>query len=407
MNIDYICEPEFEGYQPHAQAALSPQCIEIKADLKAAMEGADPSVSCQKYIEAFNTGSLERGNMRRLGWLIYYALRHTPPTAVMPRKRLLAQYLRLDIPRPSGLHSLILSEAVKTERNAPVKFRFRDFIKLWGIDNLQEADWEQRVTEDGKIMPSLVEKMIGAYSRDVKAEKGAVDADISAIIDTALERFPNNPNMPYFKAACLMAQGHRAEALEYYKKLLLKYPTKYYLWDQASALVDDLDTRIALLCRAVSMGDDDGYLGAARLRLADALIDKGLANNAKTELDRYRSTYAARGWGIKHEFRVTAYRIPLDTPGADNARLYESYAPAADKFLLDSLPEIDVVKVGDKMADDRYHPGRRYRLWTLKGPSRLYYLKNPRKYGLDPQTQNGANLLIKEVEGKVVWIRPA
>ena len=74
------------------------------------------------------------------------------------------------MPKPSILHSLILGEAIKVEQNTPLQFRIRDFIRIWGLENLREEDWEQYRSEEGNTLPSTVEKLIGVYTKELKTD---------------------------------------------------------------------------------------------------------------------------------------------------------------------------------------------------------------------------------------------
>ena len=59
--------------------------------------------------------------------------------------------------------------------------------------------------------------------------------------------------MPYFKATVLISQGKIQEALKYYKNLILQFPSKFYLWHQTAELIEDIDTKIGLLCKGSYM----------------------------------------------------------------------------------------------------------------------------------------------------------
>ena len=94
--------------------------------------------------------------------------------------------------------------------------------------------------------------------------------EFNILVDEALAKFPNNQNMPLYKATVLMSLGKKDEALEYYKALILKSPSKCYLWNQASELVEEVDLKIALLCKAISVECDESFIGGCRLNLAKA-----------------------------------------------------------------------------------------------------------------------------------------
>lgn len=78
-------------------------------------------------------------------------------------RKLLAEYFKLTVRKPSRLHSAILSCATKMAMAFP-DFHFVPFLKMWGLENLRPEDSEAKVTDDGKRFPSLSERMTKAYA---------------------------------------------------------------------------------------------------------------------------------------------------------------------------------------------------------------------------------------------------
>jgi tetratricopeptide (TPR) repeat protein len=339
------------------------------------------------------------------GWLTYYALKQTAVGEVHKRKALLNQYLQLDLPKPSILHSLILVEAIKVEQNTPLQFRIRDFIRIWGLEHLREEDWEQYRTEEGNTLPSTVEKLIGVYTKELKTDGVESSEDFRQLVDKALVKYPKNQNMPYYKATVLISQGKVQDALTYYKTLILQTPSKFYLWNQTAELVEDIDTKIGLLCKALTCGADDEFLGGVRLKLASLLYLKGMRENAKHELERYRETYHNKGWNLKPEFWQIYNHISVVEKEVDNYMIYSEYAIKADEFIYSSLPTVVAVKVADTQCEDRNRPGRKNTIWILRTSSDTIRLRKPTKFQLSKHTPNGAIFDIKLQNGRIVWIK--
>jgi tetratricopeptide (TPR) repeat protein len=362
----------------------------------------DVSQRCHALLE---NGDLNNNLYRDFGWLIFYNLKNTPVNDPTKRKQLLHYYLELELPRPELLHSLILSEAVKVEKNTPLQFRIRDFMKLWGWDNIRPEDWEQFQSDNVNTVTSLVEKLISVYAKEVKTDNVKSPDEFNALVDEALTKFPNNQNMPLYKAIVLMSLGKKDKALEYYKELILKSSSKCYLWSQASDLVEDVDLKIALLCKAISVERDESFIGGCRLNLAKALIEKNMMANAKYELDKYRDFYEIQGWGLKQEYRDIVNQIPQDTQTVDNSSLYDKYVPQAEEFIYSVLPSQLAIKIDDKMIDDRNRPGRKFTQWELRTKNGIVRLKKPSKFGLNNRMRNGTLFDIKLYNGRVVWIK--
>lgn len=341
-----------------------------------------------------------------LGWMVYPELKNMQVCDANGRKALLNKYLKLDTERPSKLHSAILGEAVKVEKNTPLQFRIRDFVRLWGLENLRPEDWEQFRTDNGHTASSLVEKLISVYAKELKTDAVEAPEEFVALLDEALAKFPNNQYLPLYKAYVLRAKGDVDAALNYYKELILKSPSKVFQWAQASELVEDFDMKIALLCKALSYGRDEQFLGRIRIKLASLLIQKGLPSNARYEMEKYRKTHLDMHWGLKPKFWEVYNQVSGAELPQSNDALYAEYAPKGDEFIYSSLPTLLAVKVADKLVDDRNHPGKKTAVWTLRTETDTIWLRKPTKLGLDRHTPNGAAFDIRLHDGKIVWIKP-
>lgn len=387
-----------------AERQRLPHFHEIKEAVENAKGGADAVSAHQQATAWYNDGQLDSQLYPDFGWLIYYALKQTAVEEAHKRKVLLYQYFQLDLPKPSILHSLILGEAIKVEQNTPLQFRIRDFIRIWGLENLRKEDWEQYQTEEGNTLPSTVEKLIGVYTKELKTDRVEASEDFSQLVDKALVKYPRSQNMPYFKATVLISQGKVQEALTYYKNLIQQFPSKFYLWNQTAELVEDVDTKIGLLCKALTCGTDDEFLGGVRLGLADLLYQKGMSGNAKYELERYRETYQNKGWNLKPEFWKIYNQVGSVETANDNNMVYSEYAVKADEFIYNSLPTVAAVKVAETQSEDRNHPGRRITTWILRTANDTLRLRKPTKFRLNKRTPNGTIFDVKLKDGKIVWI---
>ena len=382
-----------------------PHFHQIKNAVEAARGGADAISAHQQATAWFNDGQIDRQLYSDFGWLTYYALKQTAVGDARKRKVLLNQYLKLDLPKPSILHSLILSEAIKVEQDTPLQFRIRDFIRLWGLDNLRDDDWEQFKTDDGKTMSSLVEKLISVYAKELKTDNVAAASDFHDLVNRALIKYPSNQYMPFYKAIVLKSLGHNEEALDYYKKLILKSPSKWFLWHQASALLNDIDLKIALLSKAISVEKDESFVGGCRLNLAKALIERGLFSQAQEEQRKYHEFYTSNGWSLKQEYQAILSQIPNGTIPEDNQQLYKEKIQVAEDFIYSALPSVFAIKLEDKQIEDRFHPGRKFIQWTIRTKSGLFKLKKPSKFGLNGRVKNGTPLELKIQDKRIVWIK--
>lgn len=381
-----------------------PHYQEIKEATEKAKREGNALTSFSKINAYYNAGEVHPRSHGDFGWLIYYALKETGIGDIAQRKSLIDTYMHLNMPRPSLLHSRMLSEAMRLRKDAPDEFSIIDFARIWGLENLTDDDWTQFTTHQGAKMLSLAERLIGSYTKEIRALHVVADDEFCRLVDKALAKFPGSQNMPYSKAITLTSHGKTAEAIEYYKALAQKFPSKHFLFDHMASLANDPDTKIGLLSKVLVSRQSEDFMGGVRLRLAKLLIDKNLHANAKYEIDRYKKLHDEKKWGLNREFRILNEKLKDVTAVADNRKIYYSYIPAADEFIYSSLPTLIAMKVSERRLDDRYHPGKKITYWQLNTANGdIFSLKNPGRYGLNWRTPDGTQLYVKVLDGKVVW----
>lgn len=386
------------------EAKIDPVGHELKLARENAKEGRESDLDQNKFEDLFKNGNLKESLYPDFGWLIYYNLKATDLKNAAKRKQLLHLYFKLNLPRPDLLHSLILSEAIKVEKNTPLQFRMRDFMKLWGWDNFIEDDWKQYTTEKGH-KPSRIEKLICVYAKELITDGVESPKEFTELVDKALDRFSNNQYLPLYKAQVLKSLGKLEEAVNYYRDLILKSPSKAFLWNQAAELVEDIDLGIALLCKAISVEKDEAFIGGVRLNLISSLIENGLFGQAKYELERYENFYRSKNWSLKPDFHELASKIPTDVISENTDSLYRQSFPLADEFIYGNIPSEFAIKLSDKQIEEKRHPGKKIIQWNLRTKNGLFRLNKPNKYGLDNRAKNGSGFDIKLKDDKIVWVK--
>ena len=308
-------------------------------------EGAYTTVS-----SIYNDGRLPDDQTNAYGWIIYYSLKQQSDNdverLVVERKRRLMRYIELGLPSPSLLHSLILSEAVRIERTTPLKFVLHNFFDLWGGSaKLRPEDWEQFEGEHGTL-PSLVEKLITVYVKEVMTDGRDPSEDFVALIDKALETFDNNQNLPRQRAQIYLHFNQKDKAIDLYRKQLKRNASRYYLWAELAALVEDADTRLALTCMALSIKTKEDFLGKIHIFLAEQLCDRNEYALAAGQLALVRRCYGRQGWHIPPTIAKVSDRIPAETAEADGRDFIRRHADEANIYLYDNAIHTTLVKSG-------------------------------------------------------------
>lgn len=285
-------------------------------------------------------------------WKIYHSTEGNVSTSTWD---LFDQYLDFYPEAPSSAsHSKVLglAERVMKDNNA---YRFYGFFRKWNPDKLREEDWKEEKGENGETYKPLAVKSIKKAKEALSSLSGEQIGDLQWLIDLygiAVSKFPDDDWNIRSKALLHLQAGQLDEAKTIYKDLCLKMGEKYYIWQEFADCWNDTDTKIALLCKAISLEKNEDFIGKIRLELAKQLISVGKLENATVELNLYKKHYAQMGWRISAEVNsLQAQCGAAGNTGSNNDALYAEYIPKAEDCAFADIPFTDVVLV-DKWTND-------------------------------------------------------
>lgn len=241
-------------------------------------------------------------------------------------------------------HSKILKSIV-WELKEENKEEFLKLFDQWGGGNFMPADWEKETAEDGKEYSSLVEKAVAEYM-DVLKMKGQFSNASEGFVNLlkkAVENSPDNGQYKRYLAKLLFAKGNAAEACSLYKLLLLTL-NEYYVWGEFSEVIEDKTLSKSAVCKALSCGTSDDFLGSLHLKLAEILIDERDYSSALTELKAYYATYSRKQWRICEDYDRMLKRIPHGfTALDDNRELYDQQKQYIEDYVYSDLESQEFV----------------------------------------------------------------
>ena len=365
--------------------------------------------SYRTVSDIFSRGELDSRLYSEFGWIIYHALHADKSDNVTYRKEMLARYLKLKLETPSLLHSLILGEAVKVEKTWPEQFMFTTFVSMWDLDNLRDDDWQRFVTDSRRTLPSTVEKMIYLYTKEVRAVNGVVPSEkFLQVLDKAIEKWGKDENLLRCKAMLCEKRGQIDEAIVLYKKILTINSQKQYLWSELANLVDDIDVKKGLLCKALMSNINEEFIGKIRMHLAEILIGQNLYANALFELNKIKQTYESHGWNLSPEFQSLASQIPSNVSEENNTRRYMSWAACCNQFLYSEYDSDIMVKLAER-TELKKVPGKqdkRVTSWQLIDKNGKTQNIRPRKFALS-KAPNGTCFEVKLSGNDIVHMSPS
>lgn len=385
------------GMLNRAQQKTDPIRIDIQKARDMAKNEKKGEEAYRIVSKYYDNGSLPDDEKRTYGWIIYYALSQDTNISAhtFERKRRLMRYFNLELEKPSLLHSLILSEAVRLEKEADRDFVFQNFFKLWGgCANFRKEDWEQYKTEQ-KTIPSLVEKVITVYVKEIETDNRQPSEDFIELIDNALERFNNNQNLPRQRAILYIHSGEKDKAVDLYKRILRKNASRYYLWSELAELTDSGEQALAFVCQAIYQQHDESFIGKVRLRLAELLCEDGDYSHAAGQLELVKTNYEKQGWHLPAQYNTIAARIPNGTEADTSRKFITDLAANAPLYIYDDINEAVLVKTGEKALDNR-------KQWFATDGQGKSYRLNPVKLKLPKRCADGTAIEVRTAGNNVI-----
>ncbi|MCQ3977626.1 MAG: hypothetical protein DPW09_29720 [Anaerolineae bacterium] len=300
------------------------------------------------------------GNGLSIGWDLYHDLKALDSAKQSSNEialEFLRVYAQLNIEKPSLLHSLMLTLAVKLIDN-PAKLL--DFVKWWGLENLRPEDFERQTQED-RTYYSLAEKLATALSKSIEDQRSAGDASLALpLLERLGNQYPDNIWMRYHQGKLLLLSDQSDAATALIIPVVRAKMSESWAWELLADLhPDDPDIELACLCRALQSRQEEQYLVKIRLRLAAVLADRQDYPAAKCEAEKVQAVYESSNWKLPRELTnlLNAPWYANTVPAADNTELYRTHAPQAEALVLADLPSINGV-ISRQQPDRDDKPGR-------------------------------------------------
>lgn len=311
--------------------------------------------SVASYKKALAASPADRETQTGFGWELYKhskALMAVENIDLGTVKRNLNDYLKLDVEKPSLLHTCILQLGAKLAGQD--KFSMLGFSHLWNLDNLRPEDFERFRAEDGKQYPSLAEKVIQQVGKEAAASKNPQDQkNALPRLDAAIERFPDNIWLKLDKAKVLLALGMHSEALTFGLAVAKAKANDFWAWDLLGDIVSTTDEEGAFgcYCKALTCPTEEKFKGKIRLKVARRMLESKHFAAAKFEVESIIHAKESEGHKIPEE--VTEFTLqswyPKTTAASSNRDFYLNRLPAAEALLFGGLPWVDAC-VGEKFT---------------------------------------------------------
>lgn len=279
------------------------------------------------------------------GWCIYKCIKELSEKGaaqISTYQNLFQEYLPLDTPRPSILHSNMLRLALKFAPNP--SFDFGAFFQKWGFQNFQEEDYQKNHWE-GKDYPGLAEKAVQHLAKSLmnQGHPEEIEAFLPAL-EKAIEKLEDNIWLPYYKAKFLIRLGRPDEAEEYLIPVVKRKRTEYWAWAALGDIfkVTNLEKAISCYCKALLCPADEKFLIKTRASFGKLLHRAGMDAEAKTEITKSIRARRELGYNIPQSLQLLEQEdwFRNAEPGEDNTSFYRSNVRLAEEILFAELPWI-------------------------------------------------------------------
>jgi tetratricopeptide (TPR) repeat protein len=304
------------------------------------------------YKKIYNNGDSSDDVQVGLAWELYrYAkvmIDQDPPNASVA-KNCLNDYFKLQIEKPSLLHSCILQLAAKLAKTGTLNMSI--FCRMWGLENLRPDDYEQFVTDDDETYPCLAEKVIQQATKDaVKLLSSVEMLYLYPFIEECISRFPNNLWLKLSKAKVLVGLGRYDEAIPCGLEIAKNNLNDFWAWELLGDIYKLASPKYALGCysKALICSRDINFVSKVKIKFAELLVENNLYPEAALEIREVTRYRVANSQKVPESAEQIANldwynEQPILT---SNQNLYVKYAPLAEEAICHDLPWINGI-IGD------------------------------------------------------------
>jgi hypothetical protein len=333
-------------------------------------EKYDQSIAIYKNL--ILEGETDSAVHTNLGWELYKLskkLLSQPPLNLGKIKALINDYLKLNIEKPSVLHSRVLQNASKC--GAEENFNMLAFTRVWGLKNLSNEDFKRYINDDGKEFPSLAEKVIQqAVKRGIKASDIDGVTHVLPFLDSAIIRHKDNVWLIYYKAKALLLLDKAEDALAPAIDITKDKPNDFWSWELLGDILLNTvpEKSFSCYCKSLLSSNDINFTSKVKLKFAKILIQKEEFAGAKRELNEITEFKEKLGYKIPEEIESFRLQPWFQTTQAStsNIGLYKAHSKQAEEILFSNLPWIQA-NVGEKYTI----PGKENK------PKRKLFLSTP------------------------------
>ncbi|UJS23187.1 DUF7017 domain-containing protein [Thiothrix winogradskyi] len=307
------------------------------------------------YRKVWMASSADRETQTSFGWELYkiskeLVAKENSNLGII--KRNMNDYLKLDVEKPSLLHSCFLQLAAKI--TSQDQFNMMVFSYQWNLEYLRPEDFERYRDNNGKDFPSLAEKVIQQASKKAASSDNLEYLNyILPYVDSAINQYPDNIWLKLNKAKLLLALDKYDNAFIFGLDVVKSKINDYWAWELLGDICagTNLSNALSCYCKALLCSTDDKFTGKVRLKLAQCLISIGELTRAKYEVERVLAFREKESQHIPEDaMRIISQEWYAATQeNTSNLDYYRAHTSVAESLLFSTLQWINA-NVGGKFT---------------------------------------------------------
>ena len=284
------------------------------------------------------------------GWTIYRYLKNNEGNiSSSEARKALAFYLSFASCKPSTLHSCIMIQAAQLEKKHENDFRFIEFCLMWKLESLRDEDFvsAKGTSSNGRPIEfqSLAENVATRLYKELKIRHTEEFVNkLFPFFDSIKEKCPNNRFIGMYIAQLYYWQGHKEKAIDEYKAILRTTP-EWFIWKHLGDICEDINIRISLYCKAMTIIGKEEYTGELRLSLANLLLESN-KEQAAYEVEQYMKIYKANGWKISGDVYLLQNKLLGVVPSMQAKQFYRNNIEKAEEFAYSDIPTEELTYSG-------------------------------------------------------------
>ncbi len=347
----------------------------------------------QKIIKIKNDISI---NMS-MGWCIYHVIKENIENKVSDTvsKKLLMQYLGLNVEKPSLLHSQILKLAIEIN-----EIKLYKFLELWDTQYFREDDFKQVPMENNNLYyNSLVQKIIDKLIDDIDIQNNTpILEKYKELIDKVIDEAKDDIFAVRIRGFINLYLNNIHEAEQDLLYVLKNKIHDFWVWSDLGLIFlkkNEIMKTLACYCKSLLLIPNERLKSSLRIRkkMIDILLALKLYNEAKYE------THLIYNIRKEHNYKTDNNIVKFMNSDwfinaidlIDNKKFYIEHSKNAEKELYKQLNKIEGI-LGNKFENK-----------SNKICYNIYYKDNNNKINSYTVKNNMVNIQCKE-EGTPIYV---